>query len=456
MLKIKYRSMKKGRKTIDSLLSHNGLRIEVSTGISLPDNIEFVPPRTFVGGHRDVRDSLEQKLFDWESSIRSRYNNLVAIHGTFIPADVFRTGIRVTLSDLRGDDVVDCKSTLSSLLVKYKSRLSSGVATRSNGKPYSERSVEIYVHVIDRMLEYIRKYGDFDFGRFNLDSEAALGKAVVVRAYDDFFEGYKTFMMKDKNYGIYTISDSVTKIKFVIRDMCEASGINITDRYLAKLRYSSSGERVVMALSQDQFEWILKNESVLRHDNRHSKALLRTIDFMIAGLLTAARVGDLFALTTNNLIKTDDGYILSFIPKKTKGSSGVKVEVPIPDRLVKMFLSNAEKHGGRLLATGIIDIPSNISDQVRSIIRRYPIFQNMVQVQDSHGNIVLKPFWMAFKFHSTRASLITYLLSKGEQETVIKSISGHTSDSRSFRAYTNITNTMKQRTMQRIALIGVD
>lgn len=455
MLKIKYRSMKRGRRTIDSLLSHNGVRIEVSTGVTLPPDVEFTPPRTFTGGHHDVRASLEQKLFDWENSIRNRYNSLAALHGPFFSSDIFKTGIRVTLSDMRGDDVVDQRSTLSAFLGQYRNRLSSGIATRSNGKTYSERSIILYGYVIDCMMEYILKRGDFDFGRFNLDSESAIGKSVVVRAYDDFFEGYKSFLMKDKNLGSYTVADSVTKMKFIIKDRCEACGINITDRYLAKLKYYVSGEKMVVALSQDQFEWILSNEEMIRRDNRHSSTCLQAIDFMIAGLLTAARIGDLTSITTNNLIKTEGGYLLSFIPNKTKSSSGVKVEVPIPNRLANIFLSNAERFGGRLLTKGNMPI-SNISQSVRRVLRRYDIFQNMVQVQDSHGNIIVKPFWMAFKFHSTRASLITYLLSKGEQETVIKSISGHTADSKSFRAYTNITNTMKQRTMQRLALIGLD
>jgi len=59
---------------------------------------------------------------------------------------------------------------------------------------------------------------------------------------------------------------------------------------------------------------------------------------------------------------------------------------------------------------------------------------------------------MAFKFHGTRASLITYLLSKGQQETIIKSISGHTLDSQSFTRYVKISNDMKLKAMQKIAM----
>lgn len=447
--------MKRGRRTIDSLLSHNGFRIEVSTGISVPESIDFVHPRTFVGGHPNDRARLEQELFDWENCIRNKYNNMIAVHGTFLPNDVFRSGMKNTASEARGNDVVDIRTTLSAFIQRYEDRLDSGLATRDNGKPYSSKTIHVVKHMIGMVNEYILMKGDFDFGKYNLDQEGSVGKAAIVRAYDDFFEGFKLYMVNHKNLGGYTIQNAVVKLKFIITHSCEEFGINISDRYLSRLRYSIRGEKSVVAMSQEQFEWILLNEEKIRNDHSTSLGYDQVIDFIIAGMLTAARVGDLSRLTMNNLIKTDSGYILSFVPNKTKNSSGVKVDIPIPDRLVKIFLKNAQKYNGQLLRTRSGDF-SSLSFFTKKILKKYEIFQNVVHCQDKHGNIIAKPFWMAFKFHSTRASLITYLLSKGEQETVIKSISGHSIDSASFKAYVNITNTMRQRTMQRLALIGVD
>lgn len=448
--------MKKGRRTIDSLLSHNSYRIEVSTGITIPDDMEFIQPRTFVGGHPNDRARLEQELYDWETKIRNKYSAMVATHGYGFPNDIFRSSIRLTTSEARGSEVVDTRTTLSAFIEQFRDRMNSGLMTkRSNGKPYSNMTIRLLGMIIDVIEEFIITQGDFDFGKYNLDTESTVGKLTVVRAYDDLCERYKSFLIKEKKYGNYVIHDYTVRMGFIIRDRCESHGINLSNRYLAKLKYSSPRERIVVALSQEQFEWILNNEQRIREDHRMLTWANEVIDYMIAGLLTAARIGDLNRLTINNLIKTEDGYILSYVPHKTKNSSGVKVEIPIPERLVKMFLANAEKHNGKLLYTKHESTIDSASPYLKEILKKYDVFHNQVQVQDKHGEIEIKPFWRAFRFHSTRASLITYLLNQGEQETVIKSISGHTLDSSSFKVYTDISTAMKMRTMQKVAMIGV-
>ena len=456
MLKIKYRTLKAGRRTVDSLLSHNGYRIELSTGITLPDGIGFEHPRTFTGGHPNDRAELESQISSWESKIRSKYDQLVVNHGYGFPNDVFRNAMRIGVSEARGVQVVDGRTTLSAFVEQVNERIASGLITRkSNGRPYTKRSLDMLRFIVDRIDEFVIKYGDFDFGRYNLDTEDVLGKLQVVNAYDKLCEQFKNFLIKDKNYGNRCVEDTVCKTKFIIKERCESHGINITDRYLSKLKYKGSVEQVVVPLSQEQFEWILGNEDRLREDNRMSKWAGSFIDYLIAGLLTGARISDLDKLTMDNLIKNDDGYILSYTPQKTRNSSGATVEVPVPERLVNIFLKNANKYDGKLLKAKGTTPVKHAAACCREIIKRYDIFQAPTHIRDKHGNLIVKPFWKAFKFHGTRASLITYLLANGEQETIIKSISGHTLDSQSFTRYVRITNDMKLKTLQKVAMLGV-
>lgn len=307
-------------------------------------------------------------------------------------------------------------------------------------------------YVVNLIEEFVIKYDDFDFSRYNMDTESISGKAFVVRAYDEMCERFKAFLINDKKLGDHSITNTITMTIFLIKEMCEEHGINISQRYLQRMRYTSSRNRIVVTLSPEQFEWLLSNELTLRHDNRFVRNGDDRIDYIVAALLTGARFGDLNKITINNLIDTGSGYVLSYVPNKTRNSSAVKVEIPIHDRLVKIFLRNADRYSGSLLNPAIRDM----SRRVKQIIRKYPVFQNSIHTQDPRGNIVVKPFWMAMKFHSLRASLITYLLSRGEQETVIKSISGHTLDSTSFKAYTNITNAMKQKAVMALQTIGAE
>ena len=454
MLKIKYRTSS-ARKTINSILSHDGYRVEVSTGIKMPDGASLNHPRSFIGCDSSQVVVLNGLLDSWEAKVRDRYSKLISKHGYGFSNDIFRESMRAGFVDDKVHTVVDTRTTLSGFSCQVKDRISSGLITKkSNGQPYTKRSLEMLSFISDRISEFVNKHGDFDFGKYNLDTETKFGKMYIVNSYDNLCEKFKLFLINDKGYGSRCIEDVVAKTKYLIKDRCESHGINISDRYLLKLRYRGNQYQIVVSLSSEQFEWILNNEHRIREDNRHNKWADSFIDYIIAALLTGARISDLDSLTSHNLIKTEGGYILSYTPQKTRNSSGKTVEVPVPERLVKIFQSNSDRYGKLLnckIDTGI----THAAQYCRRIIKNYEIFQTPTQVRDKHGNIVTKPFWEAFKFHGTRASLITYLLSAGEQETIIKSISGHTLDSQSFTKYVRITNDMKVKTMQRIAMMKV-
>lgn len=449
MLTIKYRKVKEGRKVIDALLTHNSTRIELSTGIRIPDGMNF-DQRVFSGGSSSAKAEKELELHEWESMIRNRYTAMVATHGYTFPADVFRAGIKAVSSRAREEEFVDQRATLSAFSDQIMVRASSGIMSKkSSGRAYSDNSIRSFLQLSSLINEFVMKYGDFDFAKYNQNTEAALGRAAVIRAYDTLCERIKVFFLKDKGYGITNVSNLVTQIKSAIMERCESHGISLAPRYLAILKYKNTAERIVVALSAEQFEWIINNEELIRKDAGRSGFI---VDYMMAGLMTSARIGDLNRLTTDNLIMTEEGYVLSYIPQKTNQSSGVRVDVPVSDRLAAMFMRNASRYNGRLLRP--VEFLGRMAGGIRKILSRYDEFRAPAQYQDKHGKIHTVPFWKAFKFHSTRASLITYLLSKGEQETVIKSISGHTIDSKSFKHYTNITNQTKVRMMQRVALIG--
>jgi integrase len=455
MLKIKYRTPKSGRKKINSLLTHNSFRIELSTGITIPDHIDFVQPKSFIGTDQAEIVRLQNELTEWENGIKNKYSSMVSSYGYGFSNQLFKSEIRVLPNSVSGDITNSNGTTLSAFIQQFSGLINSGVMyKKSNGKPYSNKTIELLKIIVNVINEFISMHGDFDFGMYNLDTESSIGKMVVIKAYDDLFDRYKSFLINDKMYGVYVVHDYIIRLGFIIRDRCDNNGINLSNRYMEKLKYNSPRERIVVALSKNQFEWILNNEQTMRNDFSNTTWGNQIIDYMIAGLLTAARIGDLNRLTINNLIKNDDGYVLSYVPHKTKNSSGVKVDIPVNDRLVKIFLRNAEKYNGKLLHTTHESTIDEASSHVKNILKRYDIFQNQVQTQNKYGDIETKPFWKAFKFHSTRASLITYLLEQGAQETVIKSISGHTLDSSSFKAYTDISNSMKIRAMQKISMIG--
>ena len=368
--------MKVGRRTVDSILSHNGFRTEVSTGIVIPDGVTFIHPRTFVGGQADEITRLESCLLDWELKIKTKYTNLVNAYGYSFPNEIFREQMKLSVSHVNQLSYVDTKTTLSSFIDKYRDKINSGFVTKkSNGKLYSKRSMDLFLCCINNINEFIKRYGDFDFNKYNLDKENIIGKLAVVNAYDNLCETYKKFLISDKNYGNATTEDTLVKTKFIIKEQCEAHGINLSDRYLMKMKYRNKSENVVVSMSQEQFDWVIDNEQLIRKDSEHISWADSFIDFFIAGLLTGARISDLDGLTLNNLIEIDGTYFLSYTPKKTKNTSGTTVEVPVPDRLVSIFKKNANANNGKLLKSNKYNIVNNACRYCRDIISKYKIFQ---------------------------------------------------------------------------------
>jgi hypothetical protein len=451
MVKITYRNLRPSRRTIDAIVGSGSKRIELSTGVKLPPYISFdSATKTFKGGAAGERMSLESQLFEWERSIRDKHSLIVVNHGTQIPKDVFRFGMKTTNAEMR-EAVVDTRATLSAFCDQIQNKIDKKILSRKDGKPYADNSLQRFESLLASVKEF-SEIIDFDFAKYNLDTEKVLGKSRVIEAYDEFAQVFKNFLRK-KEYGDYAFASILSFIKSIINDRCEHHGIAISRRHLDKFKSTANKDRIVIVMSDEQFEWIINNEATMRHDFRHLRKKLVAVDYILAGLLTAARIADLDALTMSNLQKAKDGsYTLRYIPLKTKNSSGLMVEVPVAKKLLDIFLRNAEKSNGKLLP------PWNITcacRHMREVLKKYEIFQEDVQTQDKHGKIVCKPFWEAFKFHGTRGSLITYLLSQGEQETAVKSISGHTIDSSSFKRYAKITSKMKVQAMAKVAAIGM-
>lgn len=449
MISIKYRKVREGRKIIDCILGHNGHRIELSTGIKLSEGVYFNPAGTFTGGTNIERGRLSSELHQWETLMRNRYNDIVSMHGYGFSHNLFSSNMRAVVAMKKGFDVVDGRATLSAFLTQFKDRLDSGKMTKkSNGRKFSEGTRTIYFRTITITEEFIIKYADFDFAKYNHTTEAVIGRAEVLNAYDDMCENFKIFLSKDHGYGQHATSNYINILRTIIVDRLESHGIIVTDRHLSKLKFKAPADAIVVAFSPEQYEWFMNNESLVRDDCKGIKTHSVMVDYMYGGLLTAARISDLMAFDMSNLIKTDRGYVLSYIPVKTKDTSGKKVEVPVAPLLLRIFLKNAELYNGKLLPPNMYR--ERASDYTRAILKKYSIFHNLVQFKDPFGVIKSAPLYEAFVFHGTRASLITYLIRKGEPEYVVKSFSGHSLDSKSFKVYTDISMADKIGAMNRL------
>jgi hypothetical protein len=165
---------------------------------------------------------------------------------------------------------------------------------------------------------------------------------------------------------------------------------------------------------------------------------------MIAGMVIGARKCDLRSFTVENLKTDEDGSVsLRYIPQKTKNSSGSIVEFPdVPKIVLEIFRKNAESFEGKLLPPNIADEALSVS--LRNVLKLHPQFNNYIRTINDKGEFKVIKFHEAFHFHCCRASMITYNLSKGMTETMVKRLSGHSLNSTSFQKYVRMSPEVKK------------
>jgi len=174
------------------------------------------------------------------------------------------------------------------------------------------------------------------------------------------------------------------------------------------VRYKAPAKRVE-TFSPAQVAYIIENYKSLR-GRLNRPHLKRILDIMVVALTTGARIGDIQSWTQDNLVEINDQIWLSYVSMKT----GTPVELPVQDIALGIFVRY--KHTGFLMPK----IDSNSNNHLRDVVLKIPI---------------LKKSYPFAHIHFLRGSCVTYLLSKGAPEYVVKSITGHTQDSKSFRRY---------------------
>lgn len=411
-----YYFLKPGRSTVYCRIRYNKkLLTEISTKVTggvLP------------AGRTSEAKRIKVELIKFESRIEDIFKNLCRLTGNPSPE-----ALREALSNHHQQDTIVSDLTLSGMVKHYSETISTRL-NKSTGLPLSDASITQWKVCCSSILCLIDKVGDFDFSRlisYPDDSRARLGD------YADKIRSY--FSSK---FAPLTCQEYTNKL------------ISIVKHYADKYRFDPSyfTERViirnapqndVVVLSKEQIDFIINNFDNIRSEAR---TILQkyVVEYAYAGLFLLARSGDMKSLTRHNLIKKGDWWI-SYKPNKTKNSTGVRIYVPIPDKLAEMFLSNADKYDGHLLPP-IMEEHDFICKPLRAVFKKYPIFQQHVKIF-RRGKEESGPFWKFMKMHMMRGSGATNQLMMGVPEQVVKNIGGWTHNSDSFGRYLKIMDEAK-------------
>ncbi len=316
--------------------------------------------------------------------------------------------------------------TFRSALNEYENLLNNNlIQNKKSGMSITEATKNNMTRVIT-----LARQSNIDFN-FTLVHPGSSSASLI---YERFTSEVKAFVMRGRQ--ISTVWAHLSSIRNIIKVI----GIR-HDMDFGKLLQGFTinyVEKEVVVLTHAQVQFLLSNYKLIRSGCKGKQ--LTVLDYGITALLINPRVKDMSLFTIDNLYSRNGSPWIKYRPHKTRNSSRLIIDVPIPALLGEIFERNIA-HCGRPLP--VLDI-RGISIILKAIAKKFPIFSEEVQIQKDDSFIKL-PQWKTITMHQMRASGITDKLGAGMPEALVKAYSGHSINSRSFPRYVNIGSDSKER-----------
>ena len=311
------------------------------------------------------------------------------------------------------DKVFNLKYNLSEKqLIGFIEQFIINSKTRTNprtGKPISEGTIKSYRNVCDRLIEFAsvkKKRVDFD--------------TITIDFYDDF----KRFMIKEKNYAVNTIGRYFNTLITIMNEATER-GLN------SNLLYKS--KRFIVDKEETENIFLNDNElvEIYELDLSDFSKLDNARDLFLIGCYTGLRFSDYQELDLKKLTKENT---LEVRQKKTQKRLTIPFYHPI-------VLAIKEKYNGKTHNS----LPRPISNQklnkyIKEVGSMVNSLSNKVDKNMTIGGvkvILQKPKYSFITTHTARRSFASNLVLKGKNIFDIMEATGHQSE-KAFRNYVKI------------------
>lgn len=194
----------------------------------------------------------------------------------------------------------------------------------------------------------------------------------------------------------------------------------------------------IITLLPEQLQFLINNRSFA---DSLSKPLTKALYIFIFGCTTGLRISDLFTICYTDITRTERGFYLPVCTKKTQ----TRVILKLPAYAMEIVEKFRAISRGR--KTIFPPIPNTrFNNQVKTIAELAGWTTLLPKSRSRKGSSELSPVKIAgrdYRFcdlvssHTMRRTAISTMLMLGMKEQVVKQISGHSTDSKSFNRYVN-------------------
>ena len=322
------------------------------------------------------------------------------------------------------------------LFKKFLKDSRKGKRLKTDGTKIKTQTINNYEYVLKYLQEYQTKY-DTTL-RIKIFSANNKRTFLAERNYwKKFYHEFTNYLYNKKNCFDNYVGAVIKVIRIFFNYVNKDLGIATGDFY--KSFFVCKEEVPIITLLPEQLQFLINDETF--HQSL-SPSLQKTKDIFVVGCTVALRVSDLFAIKFSDIEKRADAF---YLPVKTI-KTGATVRIKLPDYamvIVEKFKLTAKKR-----RTIFPPIPrTRFNDQLKAITELATWTGETGKHRARRGLAVEGTFGSSkkkYRFcdlvssHIMRCTAITTMLMMGMKEHVVKQISGHSNDSKSFYRYVNL------------------
>ena len=334
------------------------------------------------------------------------------------------------------------------LFEKFLKDSRKGKRLKADGTKIKTQTINNYKYVLTYLQEYETKFGTTL--RIKIFSANNKRTFLAERNYwKKFYHEFTNYLYSKKNCFDNYVGAVIKVIRIFFNYVNKDLGIATGDFY--KGFYVCKEEVPIITLLPEQLQFLINDKPF--HESL-SPSLQKTKDIFVVGCTVALRVSDLFAIKFTDIEKRVDAF---YLPVKTI-KIGTTVRIKLPDYamvIIEKFRLTAKKR-----KTIFPPIPrTRFNDQLKTITELATWTGETGKQRTRRGLAVEGTFGVdkkKYRFcdlvssHIMRRTAITTMLMMGMKEHVVKQISGHSNDSKSFYRYVNLVQSYLDNEMDEV------
>ncbi|MEO5990600.1 MAG: tyrosine-type recombinase/integrase [Ferruginibacter sp.] len=311
-----------------------------------------------------------------------------------------------------------------------------GKRLKTDGGKIKTQTINNYVYVIRYLKEYEIKHAIVL--RIRVIKNENKRDFMAERNYwKKFYLQFTQYLYSQKNCFDNYVGTVIKTIRVFFNYLNREAGIKTGDFY--KSFYVNKEEVPIITLMPQQLQFLINDKNF---EESLSPSLQKSKAILVFGCTVALRISDLFNIKFSDIEKVGNVY---YLPVKTL-KTGSFIRAKLPEYAVKII--EAFKLTAKKRKTIFPPIPPT---RFNSHLKEIAEFAGWVQVTGKQRTkrgvlheIKYKGLEKQYRFcdlvssHIMRRTAITTMLMMGMKEHVVKKISGHTNDSKSFYRYVNL------------------